>query len=314
MSNLYEKVTIVGDDGTPLLVNPDGSIVVDGAGGGAPADAQYVVIAADATLTDERVLTAGAGVAVTDGGAGSTVTVAAAADGWYAAGETWTYASADDPTFTFTITGDLTTKYSAGMRAKLTQTTTKYFIVTKVEHAAGTTTVTLYGGTDYDLANAAITNPYYSMFKAPFGFPLDPAKWTVEVTDTGNQSQATPTNTTWYNLGSVTISIPIGSWNVGYSVVLATDRAASSSSCGGYCTLSTANNTESDKSMSGATSMADAAATNKGSWGTITRERHLTLAAKASYYLNSMSDYTLSAIANRGDVATTVIRAVCAYL
>lgn len=37
------------------------------AGGGAPASAQYVVLTADATLTAERVLTAGAAIGITDG-------------------------------------------------------------------------------------------------------------------------------------------------------------------------------------------------------------------------------------------------------
>ena len=95
-------------------------------------------------------------------------------NGWTPALETWTYASADDPTYTFTISGDLTDKYSAGMRIKLTQTTAKYFIITKVAYSSPNTTITVYGGTDYDLANATITNPYYSVVKAPQGFPLDP--------------------------------------------------------------------------------------------------------------------------------------------
>jgi hypothetical protein len=48
-----------------------------GGGGGAPTTAQYVTLAVDGTLTNERVLTAGANITLTDGGAGSTVTVAA---------------------------------------------------------------------------------------------------------------------------------------------------------------------------------------------------------------------------------------------
>jgi len=61
----------------------DGSEVGSG-GGGAPTDAQYVTLATDSTLTDERVLTAGSNITITDGGAGSTVTIAAsaAAGGW----------------------------------------------------------------------------------------------------------------------------------------------------------------------------------------------------------------------------------------
>jgi hypothetical protein len=43
---------------------------------GAPTDAQYVTLATDSDLSAERVLTAGDGVTMADGGAGSTITVA----------------------------------------------------------------------------------------------------------------------------------------------------------------------------------------------------------------------------------------------
>ncbi|MHA2404077.1 MAG: hypothetical protein ACXADH_13860, partial [Candidatus Kariarchaeaceae archaeon] len=46
-----------------------------GGGDGAPDDAEYVVMSADATLTDERVLTAGADIDIADGGAGGNATV-----------------------------------------------------------------------------------------------------------------------------------------------------------------------------------------------------------------------------------------------
>jgi len=50
-----------------------------GSGDGAPIGAQYVVLAANPTLTNERVLTAGSGVTVTDAGTnGGTVTISAA--------------------------------------------------------------------------------------------------------------------------------------------------------------------------------------------------------------------------------------------
>lgn len=52
-----------------------------GASSGAPDSAQYLTLATDATLTNERVLTAGTGVSFTDGGAGSTLTVSLADDG-----------------------------------------------------------------------------------------------------------------------------------------------------------------------------------------------------------------------------------------
>lgn len=46
-----------------------------GGGGGAPDNAEYVVLSLDPTLTDERVLTAGTGIAIVDGGANGPVTL-----------------------------------------------------------------------------------------------------------------------------------------------------------------------------------------------------------------------------------------------
>lgn len=231
-------------------------------------------------------------------------------DGWIEAGSTWTYASADAPTFTFTISGDLTGKYSPGMRVKLTQTTVKYFIITAVSYGAPNTTVTIYGGTDYTLANAAISANYYSAAKAPFGFPLDPSKWMVRITDTGFRTQATPTQNVWYNLGSNTISIPIGIWRVSYQCCLTVNRAANGS-ISGTSTLSTANNSESDVDFS-----ADMSVINVTQSGTTSyRSKTLVLAAKTSYYLNVRTTQTSqSNLFLVGSSSTTIIEALCAYL
>ena len=52
-----------------------------GGGGGAPTSARYVTLATDATLTQERVLTApAAGITLVDGGAGAAVTITLADD------------------------------------------------------------------------------------------------------------------------------------------------------------------------------------------------------------------------------------------
>lgn len=93
---------------------------------------------------------------------------AAQADGWtYDDAATWTYASAT----TFTVAGDQTVKFSKGTRIKLTQTTVKYFVVVGSSAAGGTTTVTITGGSDYSLANAGITSPFYSYAINPQGYP-----------------------------------------------------------------------------------------------------------------------------------------------
>lgn len=48
-------------------------------GSGAPTGSPYVTMALDGTLTNERVLTAGAGITITDGGANGPVTIASSA-------------------------------------------------------------------------------------------------------------------------------------------------------------------------------------------------------------------------------------------
>jgi hypothetical protein len=55
----------------------DGFLTGGGGSGGAPTDAEYVVMSLNGTLTDERVLTAGSRITITDGGAGGNVTIAA---------------------------------------------------------------------------------------------------------------------------------------------------------------------------------------------------------------------------------------------
>lgn len=91
----------------------------------------------------------------------------ASGDGWLSPGETWTYASAS----TFTVSGNQTAKYSKGTRLKFTQTTVKYAVVVASSYSAPNTTVTIAVNTDYTIANAAITSPYYSYQAGPQGYP-----------------------------------------------------------------------------------------------------------------------------------------------
>ena len=235
--------------------------------------------------------------------------------GWISAGETWTYASADDPTYTFTISGDLTTKYYAGMRISLTQTTEKFFIITKVAYGAPNTTITIYGGTDYDLANAAITSPYYSRLKAPARFPLDPTKWTVRVSDTTQRSGA-GTGGTYLNVGTTNsqIIIPIGAWNIDYQVEAWGDRTSAGTGDSIYVTLSTTNNSVTDSELTSRLLISGSAANQSDVMAVIaTRFKHLILASKTTYYLNMKMDSSGTWYFENSSAAS-LIRAVCAYL
>jgi hypothetical protein len=119
------------------------------AGSGAPTTAQYVTLATDATLTVERVLTAGTAISLTDAGAGSTITVAVSdAELLAIAGTT----SAADALPYFTGAGTATTTtLTTQARALLDDTTAAAQRAT-----VGASAVTVNGGSlaDVDLDDA----------------------------------------------------------------------------------------------------------------------------------------------------------------
>lgn len=91
----------------------------------------------------------------------------AAADGWLQdAARTWTRAS----NTSFTVNGvDVTAQFPKGTRLKVTDTTTKYFVVVGATFSTNTT-VTIAGGSDYSLS-ATPTAQYYSYASNPQGYP-----------------------------------------------------------------------------------------------------------------------------------------------
>ena len=196
------------------------------------------------------------------------------------------------------------------MRVRYVQSaTTKYGIITKVAINGGVTEITIYGGTDYTLSNAAISDPAYSFVKAPFGFPLNPAKWTVIATDTSGATQASPAQNTWYNVNGFSISIPIGLWDVDYQVG-AGALDASGSTWTVMVTLSTANNSESNGQFS---AYFDSASITR-IFTTVIRRGIIELAAKTTHYLNMRTTVTNLDNLYLVTQITCVIRAVCAYL
>lgn len=232
-------------------------------------------------------------------------------DGWtsYSA-VTPTRTVSDDPTYEISFASvDLTSTLQPGMRMKFTQNSAvAYFIITKVALDGSDTDVTLYGGTDYnvlDTATYTISSLSYSSAKAPYGFTLDAAKWVHEDVDTGNRTQASASQNTWYNLGTVSIDIPIGSWIVAYTVLTKNTGGTDNM----YSTLSTANNTESNTDFT----LVHEAAQNLDTLTCVGEP--LTVSSKTTYYLNHKTSGTASGtLTLRGDVIPTRIKCYPAYL
>lgn len=108
-------------------------------------------------------------------------------DGWILANESWTYASAS----TITVPSGAASKYAVGDRIKWTQTTVKYGVITIVAD----TLLTIAVNTDYTVANAAITDNYFSHEATPIGYPhwFNVAAPTYNVAYFDNASGGQPT-------------------------------------------------------------------------------------------------------------------------
>jgi hypothetical protein len=208
------------------------------------------------------------------------------------------FVSTDTPTFVMNVSGDYTNILSEGYRIKLTQTTDKFFIITKVgTFTGGNTAITLYGGTDYTLLNAAITTPQYSPYRFPLNFPSIPEKWTVSITTTTPSSTLTPTANTWYNHTSIVI--PIGSWIPKLTFKLGGGKASNTFNT--QASFSTTNNTS--------------IYANNISCNSFSSSRNyicsildsINLATKATYYLNYQT--TTAAVDEIGIYADATLQA-----
>lgn len=240
-------------------------------------------------------------------GDGTWATAGVPSDGWTAL-SALTYGTTDGHTFTATYAGDLTASVPVGARVKLTnQAATQYFIVTA--HVAGT--LTLYGGTTYSITATAITNPFFSREKSPVGFPLDPLKWTEELIDVTDRNQAAPVSATWYNIGALSLAVPIGAWDLSYRTHIGVDKGGGAGDGNVYASLSTVNNAQGDVNL---TSAFEGYMTTSGIYVTVFATRRVLLAAKTTYFLNLMSTNSPSNIWNRSGQGNGYIRAISAYL
>jgi len=264
-----------------------------------------------ATAANDFLIASGAGVFAKKTLAETQAILGCRLTGWIDA-PALTFSAADAPVYTVTCNGDYTLIIPVGARIALTHSgATKYFIVVKTSYSSPNTTFTLYGGTDYTLDAGAITSPYYSIATAPVGFPLSPAKWTVTVTDSSSRTQASPVVDTWYNLGSISINIPIGCWWMQYSALLQVD-VSPAGWCNMFSTLSTSNNSESHPAH---TLKIGGMSFISNSQSVVLPRTLIELAAKTTYYLNGKIDVSGGTdIYFQGAQQVTKIELVCAYL
>jgi len=235
--------------------------------------------------------------------------------GWVAAGESWTSPSFADTngesTLTMTVPTDATDKYSEGMRIKFTQdATVRYGIITKV----AATVLTIFINTDYTPTGNAITLPYYSTMKVPFGFDADPSKWRVRVVDVTKRDDASPSGS-WQRISGATdsITVPIGKWDLGYAVNAYVVSTAAQTSVEVVVTLSATVDSEDDNDMSCYSFLGGASA----ALTTITncaRKKTVDLSASDVYYLLADTSANADSLSWWNTAGSMILEANCAYL
>lgn len=183
---------------------------------------------------------------------------------------------------------------------------TEYCFVTKVASGA----VTVFCGTDYGIPNMTLNSAAYSTSRAPFGFPAGRNKWLVDTIKRAAETISTGTSGTFVG-SNHSLSVPTGSWRIWHEGPYAQHNTSSG-------------NFEFRFRLSGATAGAiDDSQTDSflytagGDYATQSyRDTVLELSAQEVYTLQSAAiiggGTTSTAI--RGDVATSIIRAECAYI
>lgn len=234
-------------------------------------------------------------------------------DGWQDADESWAYASwtAGTRIGTITVPTDATTKYSAGMRIRISQSTggTKYGIVHKVE----ATTLTVFFPSGVTLNNEAISSPHYSTQKAPYGFSLLATDWMLSFGDTTARTQGSPVTNTWYNVGTSLLAVGIGLYDVRYSVVGGSQNSSAATDLSFETTLSTANNSVSDNTWTRRWSYRGASAARFGIFSMEASGR-INVTTASTYYLNIRATDTSGTLYYNNANSQLRIEFVSAYL
>jgi hypothetical protein len=208
------------------------------------------------------------------------------------------------------------------MRIKMTNGgNTIYGIITKVGtyggDQSGYTYITFLHEIDptdslalYLMANSAITNPYYSPVKCPYGFPMSPAKWSVEVSYSSQVDTGSATFVA-FDTTNLKLDVPIGSWELSWKGVAGVLNSDGTEALSEFA-FSSSQTSISDSDLHYYLRVTGASSAIRD-YRSVYMKMIKEVSSKTPYYLigkfvvgNSCYVY--------GQLSTTILRATCAYL
>jgi hypothetical protein len=154
---------------------------------------------------------------------------------------------------------------------------TEYGFITKVTSSL----LTVFTGNAGTIPNQTLTTPNYSVSKEPYGFPGSGSNWQVTTMWQAYQSLTAANTTTWYNPGSFSISVPTGSWRLGFEshgIITATSVAYLS-----YLeALSTSSSSVSDIDLVASSTVSNVSSNQNN--GYICRHKNINITSATTYY------------------------------
>ena len=187
---------------------------------------------------------------------------------------------------------------------------TDYGIIQSVSFSTNTTIVVQVPEGNTIPTSGGVSAISYATVKAPYGMPVQRGKWVVEYLCKSQITQATPTISVFYNVGSTKLTVPIGEYQLSYHVVV--ENSSSATPAGTTTALSTSASSISDDNFKifGYTQPAD---TSKHLLNTLTRDVSLT-SATPYYIIFAATTATTTSMGARGDLGPLFITAEPSYL
>ena len=171
------------------------------------------------------------------------------------------------------------------------------------------TTIKIYCGTDFAIANTTISNPKFAIMKNPLNFNANPDKWTIKTEITSNYYVASPSNAVYYGATPLPIYVPVGLWELSYQVGVQLTATVSQ-----YCSanLSTSNTIlENNGGFTDNQSLPVAGLIAKR----FRASKIVNLNTAKWYYFMFKNDTAYTALYITGSpTSTSSVQAVCAYL
>ena len=212
------------------------------------------------------------------------------------------YSTTQTP-FTNDVTG---TSVTAG--------TTNYGIIMKQTFSTNTTyTIQIPEGETLP-TTGGIGTVSYSTQSVPYGFPKQRSKWTVKSIYRTVLSQVTPVADTWYNLGSASLTIPAGQWDVNIDFPASGDRNTAGT-VAVASTLSTSSSSETNTLYTQSREVTATGATGTQNFGANRSGDYEDLSAATPYYaLVRTRSATMQTIYQLADRSIMKIEAVVTHL